>query len=734
MPKIKILKEENPEKMEDALIIGLAAEIIYQIEDSVLLINQILERISILKDIPFCACLEQGFDGLMVDGFYASFAELQKNEVQLSFSEISLEVLQTERFLILEEPDFESYGFSFRISDQTFQPTSALIIPCFCKGIYNRYFVFLDNSKTGNRFIPMLKLMQQIVQLAAERLVNIFMYGELNRLNGELDRRVKERTEELTLTNKSLNREINERKIIEKALRANERKLRSVYNAAIDVSFITFDLSDKYIIRSFSPGAEKMFGFSSHEVIGKPLEIFHLLNHSDFFPALRNDFDEIGWSRKEEIVMRRKSGEDFTAMLTVYPLLNEDLKLIDALAVCIDISELKETQNQLIKAREKAEENDRLKTSFLQNMSHEIRTPLNAILGFADLLPVYFTNKATLNRYTGIIKQKGTDLLGIINDILDIACIESGQIVHNPENCRINEVFLEIESQFRDNHNRKNKNTVKFSLKVPQHVRDLEIIVDQLKLRQILIILMENAFKFTSSGKIELGCALSNQQELMFHVSDTGIGISSEKHTEIFKRFTQASHNTSQFYGGTGLGLSIVKGLLDLMGGKIWLKSNVGIGSTFYFTLPFATDENLAEPMHIEQPEHEPLKDSVILIVEDDEYNTRYLKEILRDSGFSFLHCIYGEKAIEICKTQEIHIVLMDVRLPDLAGYEVIRQIKQINQGTKIIVQTAYATSDDKEWAFDAGCDDYLSKPIHHDLLVSRIKFYLEQSKHLLHY
>ncbi|MBA4410116.1 MAG: hypothetical protein C0397_11905, partial [Odoribacter sp.] len=379
MPKIKTLKEENPEKMEDALIIGLAAEIIYQTEDSVLLINQILERISILKDIPFCACLEQGFDGLMVDGFYASFAEFQKNEVQLSFSEISLEVLQTERFLILEESDFESYGFSFRIFDQTFQPTSALIIPCFCKGIYNRYFVFLDNSKTGNRFIPMLKLMQQIVQLAAERLVNIFMYGELNRLNGELDRRVKERTEELTLTNKSLNREINERKVIEKALRANERKLRSVYNAAIDVSFITFDLSDKYIIRSFSPGAEKMFGFSSHEVIGKPLEIFHLLNHSDFFPTLRTDFDEIGWSRKEEIVMRRKSGEDFTAMLTVYPLLNEDLKLIDALAVCIDISELKETQNQLIKAREKAEENDRLKTSFLQNMSHEIRTPLNAI-------------------------------------------------------------------------------------------------------------------------------------------------------------------------------------------------------------------------------------------------------------------------------------------------------------------------------------------------------------------
>jgi PAS domain S-box-containing protein len=722
------------DRTEDALLLGQAAEIIYQTEDSVLLIDQILERISILKDIPFCACLEQGVNGLLVEGFYASFAELKKSEIYLSFSEISSETLQTSRFLILEKADFESYGFSFQTSNQSFSPTSALIIPCFCKGIYNRYFVFLDNGIAGNRFQTILRLMQHIVQLAAERLVNIFMYGELNRLNNELDRRVKERTEELTLTNNSLNREINERKVIEKALRANERKLRSVYNAAIDVSFITFDLSDTYIIRSFSPGAEQMFGFSAHEVVGKPLELFNLLNHSDFFPALRNDFDEIGWSRQEEIVMRRKSGEDFTAMLTVYPLYDEDLKILDALAVCIDISELKETQNQLIKALEKAEENDRLKTSFLQNMSHEIRTPLNAILGFADLLPEYFSNKATLNRYTGIIKQKGTDLLGIINDILDIACIESGQILHNPENFRINRIFVEMESLFRDNNNHKSKMHVDFDVQVSEQVRNLEIVIDQLKLKQILINLIENAFKFTSSGRIELGCSLSNQKELMFHVSDTGMGISSEKHTEIFKRFTRASHDTTQFYGGTGLGLSIVKGLLDLMGGKIWLESKVGLGSTFYFTLPFTTVADRYDPVqNFRSEEDYSHSDDVILIIDNDEYNSQYLMEVLRESGFSIMHCIYGEKALEICSSQEIQIVLMDVRLPDLDGYEVMGKIKQINQFTKIIVQTAYASNDDKIRAFDAGCDDYLSKPIKHDLLISKIKFYLHHFKHHLH-
>jgi PAS domain S-box-containing protein len=720
---------------EDALLLSQAAEIIYQTEDSVLLIDQILERISNLKDIPFCACLEQGVDGLIVEGFYASFGQLKKDEIFLTFSEISSETLQTSRFLILEKADFEYYGFSFTIKNQSFSPTSALIIPCFCKGIYNRYFVFLDNSESGNRFPAILKLMQHVVQLATERLVNIFMFGELNRLNSELDRRVKERTEELTLTNKSLNREINERKVIEKALRANERKLRSVYNAAIDVSFITFDLSDQYIIRSFSPGAEKMFGFSSHEVTGKPLEQFHILNESDFFTALRSDFDEIGLSRHEEIVMRRNSGENFTAMLTVYPLFDEDLKILDALAVCIDISELKETQNQLIKAREKAEENDRLKTSFLQNMSHEIRTPLNAILGFADLLPEYFGNKATLNRYTGIIKQKGSDLLGIINDILDIACIESGQIALNPENCKIDDVFNEMENLFDDNQNPKCKLNVVFEVQVSEQIRNLEIVIDELKLKQILINLIENAFKFTSSGKIELGCSFSGKNELMFHVSDTGIGISNEKHTEIFKRFTRAAHDASQFYGGTGLGLSIVKGLLDLMGGKIWLESKVGIGSTFYFTLPFTTVNNPFEPNDdfLSGDESHNL-DETLLIVDNDEYNSQYLQEVLRESGFSIMHCMYGEKALEICRSQEIQIVLMDVRLPDADGYEVIRQIKQINQFTKIIVQTAYANNDDKIRAFNAGSDDYMSKPIKHDLLVSKVKFYLHHFNHQLHH
>jgi|GEM_PF-2297404 len=728
--KIQKLEEKNPvsaEKAEDTLLLGMAADIIYQTEDSVLLADQILERISVLKDIPFCCCLEQGVDGLIVEGFYASFSEIKKDEIQISFSDRCSELLQTERYLILDELDFEPSGLSVQFGNQSLIPTSALIIPCFCKGIYNRYFLFLDNHPASNRFYQMLPVMQQIVQLAAERLVNIFMYGELNRLNCELDRRVRERTEELTLTNKNLNREIHERKIIEKALRANERKLRSVYNAAIDVSFITFDLSDRFIIRSFSPGAEKMFGYLPREVVGKSLKSFHLLDHSDFFATIRSDFEKNGMSRKDEVLLQRKSGELFTAMLTVYPLFDEELRLIDALVVCIDISELKQTQVQLIHAREKAEENDRLKTSFLQNMSHEIRTPMNAILGFADLLPEYFGDKDALHRFAFIIKQRGSDLLEILSDILDIARLESGQIHHSPENCRMIDVISDLENALHKYQNRIGKTDIEFTFKVPQNVKNLEVNIDHLRLNQIVKNLVVNAFKFTNSGKVEVGCSLINKNELKFYVADTGIGISEEKHSEIFNRFTQAASDKSNLYGGTGLGLSIAKGLLDLMGGRIWLDSKPGEGSTFYFTVPFWFTEKKNESISSGKLKIQAsYTENRILIVEDDEYNTDYLKEILTDLDLSISHCIYGQKALELCRNQKINVILMDIRLPDMSGFDFIHEIRKINPEVKIIVQSSYDVSKDKERAFEAGCDEYLRKPLKSDFLLSRINFYLQ--------
>jgi len=857
--RIEALEAENAiltKQVEDTLWYGLVARIIYQTTDSASLIAQILERISIQRNIPFCACIEQTLNGLEVKDFYASFGEIQEVDIKIVFPHILNDSYFDKGFFFIEKHQFEFYGFSCSFPEQQFSAETVLFIACNSSKISNLYFVFIDNDKTVRPFPRLIALLQQIVQLVAGRLDSIFMLSELVQLNHELDQRVNERIVELKKSNRELKREIYERKIIERAL-TNEQMGHSAYNAAIDVAFITVDLSGKFIVRSFSPGAERMFGFMACEVVGKSLELFELANYIKLFTLVKDDFDTTGSNHREELILRRKSGEAFSAILTVYPLYDEEDNLIDVLAVCFDVSQLKDMQSELIKerlkaeesefkfrslfeqasdgiyiansernyidvnesvcqmlgyskdellklnikdiidketleedpikmsdlktgnvvrserilvrkdgtafpseisgkmlpdgrlqgivrditerkkieqelvaAKEKAEENDRLKTAFLQNMSHEIRTPMNAIIGFADLIPEYFNDQESLSKFTTIIKQRGNDLLKIIDDIINIAHLESGQIIHAPESCNLNAFFTEMQTLFQEYKNGINKKNVQFQLKVSDNVRTLEVVIDQVKLKQILINLVGNAFKFTFTGKIEVGCSVNNKNELYFYVSDTGIGIPEEKHAEIFNRFMQASRGTSRLYGGTGLGLSIVQGLLDLMGGEIWLESDEGKGSIFTFMLPYMLSNNpindkpvLGEELLMD------MQDAKILIVEDDEYNAEYLKEILSDVGISCIHTQYGQKAVEICSKQKIHLVLMDVRLPDITGYEVTGMIKQMNPEIKIIIQTAYATPDDKKKAYDAGCDDYLGKPIKRDLLVSQITLYLKNIK-----
>jgi signal transduction histidine kinase len=219
-------------------------------------------------------------------------------------------------------------------------------------------------------------------------------------------------------------------------------------------------------------------------------------------------------------------------------------------------------------------------------MSHEIRTPLNAIMGFSSLLSSNFENKEKLTSFSEIIERRSSDLLDIIDSILNISRIESGQMALYPEDCNLADFFRDLELYFSEYRKRMNKQHLFFSIACADEVSDLIIVVDKVKLRQVLTNLIGNAFKFTASGTIEVGCSLKRNNVLLFYVSDTGIGIPADKHNEIFKRFRQASYDTSFNYGGTGLGLSIVKGLLNMLEGEIWLESKPGAGSTFYFTIP----------------------------------------------------------------------------------------------------------------------------------------------------
>lgn len=422
--------------------------------------------------------------------------------------------------------------------------------------------------------------------------------------------------------------------------------------------------------------------------------------------------------RTRELEMKNKQLEENENLLKQQ---NEEYAAIN--------EELNETNRELQLAKEKAQESDRLKTAFLQNMSHEIRTPMNAIMGFSDLLVNQYNNKPKLEHYTQIIQQRCSDLLELINEILDIAKIESGQLPVNNEECHLPSLFEELKNFFMEYRKKINKQHINFVTNLDCSIVDSVIITDKVKLKQIFINLISNSFKFTESGRIEIGCNPDHNQYLSFYVSDTGIGIPREQQQIIFERFAQVYHGPSKFYGGTGLGLSIVKGLVELLNGHIKVESESGKGSRFSFAFPY---KSVALPEGKDKELGPELKISLkgnILIVEDDRYNAEYIKEILEDFDVQTFYAENGGEASQIIREQMLDLVLLDIRLPDILGYDLVTQIKKEKPALKIIAQTAYASASDKQKAIHAGCDEYISKPLKKDDLLAKISKLLKEKQ-----
>jgi PAS domain S-box-containing protein len=512
--------------------------------------------------------------------------------------------------------------------------------------------------------------------------------------------------------------DITKRKQVEEDLRESEERFSKAYMTS-PIAFMIANMEDGRIIE-VNDAFVTISGFTREEALASSTLNLKFWVHEEDRQNMITTLREGNTVVCKEILLRAKNGKISTVLLSAQLIqLGHRFCVISSIE---DITERKHAENELIKAKEHAEESDRLKSAFLQNMSHEIRTPMNAIMGFSDLLVEQYNNKSKLEKYSKIINIRCNDLLEIINDILDIAKIESGQLSVSYEECDLSELFSDLTFFFKEQQNRIGKQQIKFNLRDLCIPTENIIVTDKIKLKQIFINLISNAYKFTNDGKIEIGCKYDAEHDLIFYVSDTGIGIPPDKHTFIFERFAQLEHEK----GGTGLGLSIVKGLIDLLNGKIWLESELGKGTTFYFSFPFKISHSMRrEQISGNEIQEFDFHNKTILVVEDDLYNADYIKEVLSETGINVIYTEFGEKAIQIAKSQLTDLVLMDIRLPDMDGYAAIRQIIKNKPNVRIIAQTAYAAYEDKQKAFAAGCIDYISKPLKRDLLLSMINKYL---------
>jgi two-component system, sensor histidine kinase and response regulator len=462
-------------------------------------------------------------------------------------------------------------------------------------------------------------------------------------------------------------------------------------------------------------------GYSFDELRGHVLRIMRPTHTPE--PAFSELWDTIksGQNWKGEHQNKRKSGEQYWEAINISSIRNGEEEITNYVIVSEDISNEKMLQLELIAAKEKAEENDNLKTAFLNNLSHEVRTPLNAIVGFSEFLAdeEIAADKRTI--YARTIVRSSTQLLNLMENIINMAIIESGQVKFNKNPVSINQLLNDVYNQILVSTS-KNDVTLRVNSMISK-VND-EVIIDQTKVVQILFNLLGNAFKFTDKGLIQFGCKIDNSQ-LVFHVEDTGIGFPEDKRELLFEKFRQGNNSLTGLNDGMGLGLSISKSYIDLMGGSIRLNSTTNNGTSIEFTIPYQpVITNQSEQVAVDKNRLKP--NSTLLVADDVEVNHLIIVEMLDEHNLTIFYARNGEEAIELVKNHpEINLVLMDLKMPVMDGYKATNEIKKMKPDLPVIAQTAYALSGDKEKALAAGCDDYISKPIKQEALIQMLRKHL---------
>lgn len=535
--------------------------------------------------------------------------------------------------------------------------------------------------------------------------------------------------------------DITDKKAAEKALIESEAQKKAILNNLPHLAWLK-DCDGVYLSvnNSFSCHLNK----TVEEIVGKT--DFDIYDHDDARRYRDEDMHVI--LNKKKLYIEEKSRDLFWETFKA-PIFNNNKEVIGVTGIALEISarkrseeeikeyseklaiqnvKLKLVNDELKNAKERAEEADRLKSAFLANMSHEIRTPMNAILGFATLLRDRKLPEPKQVQFINLINTNCRQLLHIISDIIDISKIEANQITIFNKEFNINKALGLLVQNF-ENQIKSIGKQIKISIKNNLSVAEAQIFTDKVRLEQILSNFLSNAMKFTEEGEIEIGYSLNeSKSDIVFYVSDTGIGMSPQEQNVIFERFRQVSSAYNKQYGGTGLGLSICKGLTDKLGGKIWVESEVGEGSTFYLSLPYRKG-SIIQQEKIPYTEVYQWNNKTILIVEDELANYSLLSNIIQPTNAKIIWAKDGLEAVKFCEeNQEIDLVLMDIKMPKLNGIEATKKIKKMNRSLPIIAQTAFAMPNDEENCLDAGCDDYLAKPLKVDDILNKIHSFLKTS------
>ena len=485
------------------------------------------------------------------------------------------------------------------------------------------------------------------------------------------------------------------------------------------VSIVITDIAGniEYVNDAFT----RISGYDSKEVRGKNPRILKSgLTTKEQYEELWTTIAG-GEVWKGEFYNLKKDGTFYWENATISPVRGTDGRITHFVGVKEDITERKRIHQQLVMAKEKAEESERIKVAFLNNISHEIRTPLNGILGFSELLRSTCDIDPKQFSYIDVIEKCSFQLLGVMNNILEIALIEKENIELVPSDCYLPHIINDLYDYYMvqlDDLGKRNLILTKSII-----ASDIEMVwLDGTRLYQVFMNLINNAVKFTGKGTIEFGYVQLENDTLRFFVKDTGIGIPKDKFNLIFLPFRQADESVSRSYGGSGLGLPICKMLVERMGGKFWVESETGKGSSFYFDLKVKRCHIPGSGKAVRTPVQYLWHNRQMLIVENNYNNYMLLKETVNDTSVIVFPAHTGTAAIDILRENPaIDLILVDTNLPDLNGFELVRHIKNIRPDLYVIGQTAYSTFYKNQKALDAGFDEILTKPVPRKNLLAAI-------------